>query len=215
MLTERGAAAPAPRHDAVTDVEPAQLIALFEKMPDVFDVVVIHREVGRRFALGVVPAHPLSHADGLLRDALGVLLDAGAAGAGEIFQAELYDVLLGVKPKLFFDLDLEPQPLTIEAVLPALIVALHGFVAAVDVFIGAPPSVMDAHGIVGGNRSVDKRPARAAGVLRAQFGKNVLLLPETQDAVFQLGIIDVPSERFEHHPDCTSLSTGPGRSSLI
>src|SRR5919109_2892413 len=122
MLTERGAAAPAPRHDAVTAVEPSLLLTRFEEIPDMLDVVVVHREIRGGLSLLVIPMHPLPKADGLLRNTLGEFFHTGAASAGELVQTVVHDVLLRVEAQLLLNLDLQPQPLAVEAVLPPLVV---------------------------------------------------------------------------------------------
>ncbi len=69
----------------------------------------------------------------------------------------MFDLALIAKAQFFLDLDLDPQALAVEAVLVALPVALHGFEALIEIFIGAPPGVMNPHGIVRGNRTIEKR----------------------------------------------------------
>src|SRR5688500_6367031 len=101
-------------------------MACLQEVPDVLDVVVAERVVA------VVPAHPLAQPNGLLGDDVGELLDPLAALSGELSQAIRLDLSLGVEAQLFFHLDLDPQTLTIEAVLPALIEAAHGVIALDD-----------------------------------------------------------------------------------
>src|SRR6266511_1634688 len=97
MLTEGGAASPAPRHHVVTAVEPTFLLTRFEEIPDMLDVVVVHREVGGGLPALVIPAHPLPKADGLLRNTLRELCHTSAAGAGEVVQTIVDDVLFRVE----------------------------------------------------------------------------------------------------------------------
>src|SRR5579885_575834 len=112
----------------MTFVDDAPFVALLQEVPD--GIVVLIRE---RVVI-VAPIHPVAQADVLL---------------GHAF-AELED-------ELFLDLDLDPEALAIETVLVALLVALHRLEALVQVFIGAAPGMMDAHRVVGGNRTIQKR----------------------------------------------------------
>ncbi len=61
-----------------------------------------------------------------------------------------------MEAEFFFDVDFDPQALAVEAVLPALVFALHGVVALVEVFVGAAPGVVHAHRVVGGDGAVDE-----------------------------------------------------------
>ena len=61
--------------------------------------------------------------------------------------------LLLVKPELALDVDLDPEALAVEAVLPALVLAEHRVEAAEDVLVRAAPGVVDAHRVVGGDRA--------------------------------------------------------------
>ena len=47
--------------------------------------------------------------------------------------------------------------------------------------------MVDAHGIVGGNRTVEKRPVRAAGILLAQLVENAVFIPEAQHLALHRG----------------------------
>src|SRR5205085_3634172 len=114
---QRGPAPRAPRHRAVALVQPAALLAELEDVPDVRDVVVGVGEVR------VVPIHPLTEPDGLLRDRFGRAVHARTARVGEAVDAVRLDVALAVEIQLALDLDLDPQPLAVEAVLIALVLA--------------------------------------------------------------------------------------------
>ena len=54
MLGKRGSAARTPRHRLIFALNPAVFIALFEEVPDAFDIDI---GVG---VIGVVPLHPLT-----------------------------------------------------------------------------------------------------------------------------------------------------------
>ena len=82
--------------------------------------------------------------------------------------------------KFLLDLDLDPQPLAIEAVLVAQLVAGHGEVAAVGVLVRAAPGVVDAHRIVGGDRPVEERPFRLAAILFPEQLEGTYTLPKIE-----------------------------------
>ena len=86
--------------------------------------------------------------------------------------------------EFLFDLDLDPQPLAVEPVLITQFVPGHREKSLVGVFVGSAPGVMHAHGVVGGDRAVEKTPLRLAGVFLAELLEHVLLGPKLQDLVF-------------------------------
>jgi len=101
-------------------------------------------------------------------------VDAFKALAGN----QIFDVLLRLEAELFFDFDFNPQSLAVEAVLIAQLTPPHGEVAVIDVFVGAAPSVMDAHRIVGRDRAVEKRPRRLPSIFVTHALKSVGPLPK-------------------------------------
>ena len=112
-----------------------------------------------------------------------VLEHALLAALDELADAVLLDVALAGEAELALDLDLDPQPLAVEAVLPALVVAGHGLVALIQVLVGPPPGVVHAHRVVGGDRPVDKRPLLVRVLeLLAQLLERVRLVPELEHA---------------------------------
>src|SRR5262249_33136891 len=108
---------------------------------------------------------------------------------------------LGPYLQFLLDPDLDPQPLTVETVLVALLMAGHGEVALVSVLVGAAPGVVDAHRVVGGDRAVEERPLRLAAVLRAQFLEGVRPPPELQHRPLLGREIDLRIYLVEGH-DC-------------
>src|SRR5260370_14023556 len=70
--------------------------------------------------------------------------------------AEGFDIELIFEAKLLLDLDFDPQSLAVEAVLIALPVALHGFVALVNVFLDPSPGTVNAHRVIRSNRTIPK-----------------------------------------------------------
>ena len=108
--------------------------------------------------IGIVPVHPVTQADGLLGLYGGITQDTRLTFAHKLLQAELLDVFLGGKAHFLFDFNFHPQTLAIKAVLVAQFLAAHGLEAQEQVFIGAPPAVMHAHRVVGGDGSIDEGP---------------------------------------------------------
>ncbi len=97
----------------------------------------------------VVPIHPHAQADGLLGLDGGVVEYPLLAEDHERGDAVVLDVLLGLETQVALHVDLDPQTLAVEAVLPALVVALHGLEALVQVLVGTPPGVVHTKGIIG------------------------------------------------------------------
>src|SRR4029079_1233655 len=83
----------------------------------------------------------------------------------ELGDPERLDVALAREAEVALDVDLDPQSLAVEAVLPALVLAEHRVVAAEDVLVGPAPGMVDAHRVVGRDRAVEEAPAGPAGVL--------------------------------------------------
>ena len=162
LLGQAGAAPRAPGHHVRALVDPAALAAHLQEVPDRVVVLVGHREVR------VVPVHPVAQPDRLPGLDVGVLSDAGLAQLHEPLDAELLDVALRFEAQLLLDLHLDPQPLAVEAVLVALAEPLHRLVALEQVLVGAAPGVVDAHGVVRGDRTVDEREPPVGVVVAAQ-----------------------------------------------
>ena len=79
-------------------------------------------------------------------------VDAGKAVAW----CQFFDIFLAFEAQFLFDLHLHPQALAIETVLVAQVAAFHGMVTLEGVFIGAPPGMVHAHGIIGGDGAVEE-----------------------------------------------------------
>ena len=149
--------------------------------------------------VGVVPGHPHPEPDRLLGLARRIRQDALFAQVHEFVDAERFDVALARESELTFDVDLDPQSLAIEAVLPALVVAEHRAKSLEDVLVGAAPGVVHAHRIVRGDGPVEEAPPFATGVLGLQPGERPPLRPQVQHVVFELDQVGSGADRTEHH----------------
>ena len=174
VLRDRGSTPRTPRHRTMPPVQPAAPVAVLQRVPVVFDVDVRHREIG------AWPVHPLAEPPGLLRLDFGEVQDPISAGEREALETERLDLALRVEPEGFLDFDFHPQALAVKAVLESLFVAGQGFVALDDVFICTSPCVMDTHGVVRRDRTIEEGEARPTAVLGNETRKDLLSLPELQ-----------------------------------
>ena len=189
VLGERRAAARTPLCRAMAFVEPAPPVHLLQEPPDVLDVRVGEGEVV------VVPVHPAAEAPVLLGDHLGEVGDTLLAAGGELGEPVLLDVALGVQAERLLHLDLDPQPLAVEAVLVALLEAAERLVALEDVLERPAPGVVDAHRAVGGDGAVDEAPLLAARVLLAQAIEDPFLVPPREDLLLERGMVGLAGQR--------------------
>ncbi len=186
LVLRDGRPAPrAPLGRAVSLVERAALLKRLQEPPDVLDVRVAEREVV------VAPVHPLAQADRLLRDHARGLGDEVTALACELGEAVLLDLVLRVQAEVALDLDLDPEPLTVEAVLVALVEPAQRFVALEDVLVGPAPQVMDAQAVDGVRRlrAVDEAEALPASVLLPQPVEDPLRLPPGENVPLESRMI--------------------------
>ena len=165
----------------------------------------LHRVRGEQVAqpaqlVRVVPVHPHAQADGLLGLLRGVGQHALLAQAHEGVDAVALDVPLAGVAQLPLDVDLDPQALAVEAVLPALVLAEHRVEALVEVLVGPPPGVVDGHRVVGGDGPVEERPRLVARVLRPQAQERRTLPPQVQDAVLLGREVGLGGKRTEARP---------------
>ncbi len=151
MFGDAGAAPRAPGHGIVPLIDPATIVTLFQEVPDGVVVLVGHGEVR------VVPIHPVAKPDRLFGDPAGVLPDPLLAAIDELGDAIGFDIALRFQSQLFFDFDLHPEALAVEPVLIALFLAEHCLEPLKEILVCAAPSVVHAHGIIGGDRTVDER----------------------------------------------------------
>ncbi len=148
----------------------------------------------------VVPVHPHAEPDRLLGLAGGVGEDALLAQAHELGDAVGLDVALAGETEILLDVDFDPESLAVEAVLIALVAAVHGPEALEEVLVGAAPGVMHAHRVVCRDRPVEEAPALVARVLGSQAGKSAALTPQRQDLVLLGDEIGLGADGFEHDP---------------
>ena len=128
-----------------------------------------------------------------------VLEYPGFAFAHEGIQPVCFNICFGSEAFFFLDFHFNPQALAVKAILVAQFAAAHGPKAVVEIFIGASPAVMDAHGVVGGNRPVDERPFGLALAQGARFLEGIGCFPEVQHLVFLFNKINFIRYLFECH----------------
>ena len=205
LLGDANPAPAAPRHHVVPAVDEPLAVALLEEGPDRVVVPLGHREVRLPLVralgpvgVGAVPVHPVAEADGLVGLHAGELVDAVLARLHEAVDArvgvagdEVLDVALAAQLQFLLDLDLDPQPLAVEPLLVAEVVAGHGEVAVVGVLVRPPPGVVDAHRVVGGDGAVEEAPPRLPAVEVSPLGENAVLVPELQNGALEGGEVDV------------------------
>ena len=116
------------------------------------------------------------------------------AALHEAVDPVLLDLPLVVEAELAFDVDLDPQALAVEAVLVALLLAEHGVVALEEVLVRPAPGVMDAHRVVGGDRSVDEAEPPLRVVVARQVARHrVALAPALDHLALERGDVQLRS----------------------
>src|SRR5207237_8076578 len=144
------------------------------------------------------PGRPVTQAPGPLRLRPGVMQYAGLSPLDELGDAVALDVPLALEAELFLHLDLDPQALAVKPVLVPLPVAEHGVVPAEEVLVGAPPGVVHAHRVVGGDRPVEERPAGGGGRVAGEVaGADPLPLPPVEKRALLRGEIHAGVHRLE------------------
>src|SRR6185436_2396413 len=116
----------------------------------------------------------------------------------ELRDAVGLDVALALEAEVALDVDLDPQALAVEPVLPALVLAEHGVVPLEQVLVGAAPGVVDAHRVVRGDGAVQEAPVGPARVLRAQSRERPPVAPLGQQIVLEGDEIRACGHRSEH-----------------
>ena len=209
VLGQPGAAAGAPRHHVGALVDPPALVADLQEVPDCVVVLVGHRVVR------VIPLHPVSQPDRLLRLFGGEPPYALLAELDEPVDAEVFNLTLVVELELLLDLDLDPQSLAVKAVLVALLETPHRLVALEHVLVCAAPGVVNPHGVVGRDGPVDEGegPRRIVVGVEVLF-EDVLLLPPLHDVPLHLDEVHPGRHRLEHRSSFLAVAApavGPKR----
>ena len=146
----------------------------------------------------IVPVHPHPEPDRLLGLARRVGQDALLAQRHELGDAVGLDVALARESQVALDVDLHPETLAVEPVLPALGLAEHGVVALEDVLVGPAPGVVDAHRVVRRDRTVEEAPARAGGVLGTKARERLAVAPHGEDLVLLGDQVRLRADGLEH-----------------
>ena len=168
MFGKRGSAARTPRHRLIFALNPAVFVTLFEEVPDALNV-----EVGVG-VIGVVPVHPLAQALGLFRDDAGEFLHTVHALAREFIHAIGFDIALAGEAQLLFHLDLDPESLRIKAIAIVSIASFHGVVFYKGILQRSSPDMVNTHGIVCRDGTVNKAVFRSVFILFLQYMENHL-----------------------------------------
>ncbi len=116
----------------------------------------------------------------------------------EIGDTVRLDLALVGEAQLLLNLDLDPQTLAIEPLLPPQLVPKHSLKPIAKVFIDPTPRMVDAHGVVGRDRPVQKRPLRAAARLCAQLLERLRRGPELLGLTLKLDIIRSSGDIAKH-----------------
>jgi hypothetical protein len=178
---EGGAAARAVGDDLVALVEAPVVPEPSQRPPDRLDVVVVEGHVG------VVEVDPEADPLGQPVPLLDVLEDRLPAAGVELGDPELLDLLLGGDAELFFDLDLDRQPVAVPAGLAGDPVAAHRPVARVDVLEDAGEHVVGARPAVGGRRPLVEAPHLGPLPLGEGAAEDVALPPALEHPLLELG----------------------------
>ena len=102
-----------------------------------------------------------------------------------------FDIALILHAQLFLNLNLDPQALGVEAILIALLVALHGLKTLKQIFVRASPGMMNAHRVVRGDGAIQERELFVAALIAAQVHlQHTLLVPPLLDGMLQRWIIN-------------------------
>ena len=168
-LAEADGAAGAEWHAIVGSINQPAIVTFFQEAPDGVVVGLGHGEIAAAVigwfvpVFWFVPIHPVTEPNTLICLDPGKFVDACLAQIDELIDGsegvawdKVLDIFFAFEAEFFFDFDLDPKALAIEAVLIAEFVALHGVVALEGIFVGAAPGVMDTHWVVGGDGAIEK-----------------------------------------------------------
>src|SRR5439155_24145126 len=105
------------------------------------------------------------------------------------------DLRLRVETKLALDADFDPESLAVEAVLVALLIAVHRLVTLEDVLQRPAPGRVNPERLVRGDRPVGERERRAAAVLIAQRLERPLGLPAREHLLLETRMVGFVRQR--------------------
>jgi hypothetical protein len=103
--------------------------------------------------------------------------------------------------------DLDPEALTIEPVLVALLFAQHRVVSLPQVLVGPAPSMVNAHRAVGRDRAIQKTKLVGRMLISPQIPAEYLVpVPVVSDVTFHAWHVEFFRNRLEHgHPPQKNL----------
>ena len=125
--------------------------------------------------------------------------DALLAALGELREPVLLDLALRVEPERLLDLDLDPEPLAVEAVLVALVEAAQRLVALEDVLERPAPAWWAPIGlfaVIGPSTKLKRGPPRFCS---RSWSKIRLGVPPREDLLLERRVIRILRQRRERH----------------
>ncbi len=110
----------------------------------------------------------------------------------------MFNILFTLEIHLLLDFHFHPESLAVEAILIAQIVPFHGMVSLEDVFVSAPPSMVNTHRIIGCNRTINEGPFLLAVIRRYQFLEDIIFFPVIEHFMLKSYKIDFWINFFQH-----------------
>ena len=178
VIGKARSASRAPGHRTVRAHQPAALVADLQKMPYRSDIEVGIREIG------MLPVHPLTEAFALLGDYAREFLYAVHTLRGEFVDSVLYDVAFNLYAEILLGFHFHPQALRIEAVLILAGFAEHGVVTDIHILHSPAPGVVNTHGVIRGDRTVEETEAFAVLILFDELVEATVVFPEFEHRFF-------------------------------
>jgi hypothetical protein len=167
----------------------------FQHPPHRFDVVGVHRPVG---VVQVLPeGDPVRKSPVVVDVALHRL---PAPGHEALDPYLLFDLALFGDPELFFDLDLDREPVAVPSGLAVNVVTPHRLETAEDVLERSRLDVVDARLAVRRRGALVEDPFGGTLALLQGPGENVFLGPPLEDARLHLGPRDASVDRAVQAP---------------
>ena len=113
----------------------------------------------RHGIVGIFPIHPLPKSYRLLCLYRRIFHYPFFTFLDKLIYAIGFNIFFSFKTKFFFNFYLNPKALAIKTILISFIKPLHGFVPLAQVFIRSAPSMVNTHGIISSNWTIQIRPA--------------------------------------------------------